>query len=234
MMNKSFKYYAIVWAILLAMFNVVVFAAVSEFGDIADLEASFWIGYVSITIAFLGQLGVGYSAFQAKNLQKTFNNVSLVSICWGGLVTMTIVGTICMAIEDFPKWLAIIVCFVVLGFSAISITKATAAASIVGQIDEKIKVKTFFIKSLTMDAETLMTFAKNDAVKAECKKVYEAVRYSDPMSNDALAGVESQITIKFEALSKAVAADDAVATASAAEDVLILLKDRNNRCKLLK
>ena len=71
-MSKSFKYYAIIWAVLLAMFNVVVFAAVSNYADIADMEASFWIGYVSVTIAFLGQLAVGRSVFQAKNLQKTF------------------------------------------------------------------------------------------------------------------------------------------------------------------
>jgi len=170
-MNKSFKYYAIVWAVLLAMFNVVVFAAVSEFASLEDLEASFWIGYVSVTIAFLGQLAVGHSVFQAKNLQKTFNNLSLVRICWGGLVAMFIVATICMAIEGFPTWIAVIVCFLVLGFSAISLTKAGAAAAMVDKIDENIKVKTFFIKSLTLNAETLQASAKSGAVSVRRMRV---------------------------------------------------------------
>lgn len=233
-MNKSFKYYAGVWAMLLAMFNVITFVLAEEFTGIDSLETGFWIGYLFVTIALLGQLLVGYFVFQAKNMQKTFNQISLVRICWGGLVAMFIVGTFCMAIEDIPEWFAVIACFLVLGFSVISLIKAGAAAGMVGQIDEKIKVKTFFIKSLTADMNTLLACAKSEAVKAECTKVYEAARYSDPMSSDALASVESQITIRFSALSQAVAADNAEAAAAAAAQMLILLTDRNNKCKLLK
>lgn len=233
-MNKSFKYYAGIWAMLFAMFNVVTFILAEEFTGISYLEGTFWIGYLFVTIAFLGQLAVGYFVFQAKNMQKSFYRISLVRICWSSLVTMFIVGTFCMAIEGIPEWIAVIACFLVLGFSVISLTKAGAAAGIVGQIDEDIKVKTFFIKSLTVDADTLLASAKSETVKEECKKVYEAVRYSDPMSSEMLASVESQITIKFASLSQAVAADNAEAVAAAAGEVLILLKDRNNKCKLLK
>ena len=58
---------------------------------------------------------------------------------------------------------------------------------------------------LTIDADTLMAQAKSDGVKAECRKVYEAIRYSDPMSNDALASVEGKISAKFAELSAKVA-----------------------------
>lgn len=233
-MNKSFKYYVGVWAMLLAMFNVVTFVLAEEFTGIDMLGGSFWIGYLFITVAFLGQLAVGHSVFNAKNMQKSFNKLPLVRTCWGGLVAMFIVGTLCMAIEDLPEWLGGIACFLVLGFSFISLTKASAAAGIVDQIDEKVKSQTFFIKSLTVDADTLLASAKSDAVKEECKKVYEAVRYSDPMSSDVLASVESQITVKFATLSDAVAADNAEIVATLANELLILLKDRNNKCKLLK
>ena len=54
------------------------------------------------------------------------------------------------------------------------------------------------------------------------------------MSNDMLSGIESQITIRFAALSNAVANQDAEAVASTAEEVLLLIKDRNNKCRLLK
>lgn len=232
-MNKSFKYYAVIWAVLFAMFNLITFIVADQITGIDCLEGSFWIGFALIVIAFLGQLGVGYSVFGAKNLQKSFYNLPLVRICWGALIAMFIVGVFCMVI-NLAVWFAVILCFVVLGFSVISLTKASAAAGIVEKIDENIKVKTFFIKSLTVDADTLLASAKSDAVKEECKKVYEAIRYSDPMSSDMLAAVESQITIKFAALSNAVAADDAAAVTAAANDMLILVKDRNNKCKLLK
>ena len=83
-------------------------------------------------------------------------------------------------------------------------------------------------------ADTLMAMAKSDVAKAECRKVYEAIRYSDPMSNDALAAVESQITVKFAALSDAVKANEADKVAELANEVCILVGDRNKKCKLLK
>ena len=127
-----------------------------------------------------------------------------------------------------------ILCAIVLAANVLSVIKATAAVSEVERIDEKVKTQTFFIKSLTIDADTLVARAKSEAVKAECKKVYEAIRYSDPMSNDALDSVESQITIKFAELSDAVKADDAEKVAEIANEVVILVGDRNKKCKLLK
>ena len=99
--------------------------------------------------------------------------------------------------------------------------KATAAIDEIERIESKVKTQTFFIKSLTIDADTLKASAKSEAVKAECRKVYEAIRYSDPMSNDALASVESQITVKFAALSDVVQANDPAAVAELANEVIV-------------
>ena len=87
---------------------------------------------------------------------------------------------------------------------------------------------------MTVDAESLIARAKNETIKAECKKVYEAVRYSDPMSNDALSSVESEITIKFSKLSEAVSEDNKENIAEIANEIVILLGNRNKKCRLLK
>lgn len=109
-----------------------------------------------------------------------------------------------------------------------------AAIDEIDRVDTKVKTQTFFIKSLTINADTLMASAKSEAVKAECRKVYEAIRYSDPMSHDALASVESQITIKFAELSEAVKSDNVEKVAELANEVVVLIGDRNKKCKLLK
>lgn len=233
-MKKNFKFYAIVWAILLAIFNIAVFVSPNEAAGMTKFGGAFWSGYIFITLAFIGQLAASYFAFEAKNLQKFFYNIPLIRISWSGLILTLIFGTLCMIIPDLPNWVGIILCFAVLGFNAISLVKANVAGTLVSEIDEKIKVNTFFIKSLTVDADTLMARAKSDAVKAECKKVYEAVRYSDPMSHDALASVESEITVKFAHLNVAVQADDAEKVAELASEVVILVNDRNKKCKMLK
>lgn len=130
--------------------------------------------------------------------------------------------------------MGIILCAIVLGFNIIAVVKATAVIDIASGIDEKVKESTLFIKSLTVDAESLMSRAKSENIKAECKKVYEAVRYSDPMSNDAFASVESDITIKFSKLSEAVISEDSETVVTLADEIIILLGDRNKKCRLLK
>ena len=139
-----------------------------------------------------------------------------------------------MLISPLPYWIGVLVCAIVLAANILSIVKAKAVAVEVETVDKKVKNQTFFIKSLTVDADTLVASAKSEAVKAECCKVYEAIRYSDPMSNDALASVESQITVKFAELSDAVKADNAEKVAEIANEVVILVGDRNKKCRLLK
>ena len=79
-----------------------------------------------------------------------------------------------------------------------------------------------------------MTSVKSDEIFAEAKKVYEAIRYSDPMSSDALASVEAQITIQFHALFEAVEGDDVDLVVAIAKNLTVLIEDRNKKCKLMK
>lgn len=234
-MNKTFRNYAIIWAVLLAMFNVIAFVTPNEMAGMTKFGGAFWAGYIFITIAFIGQLAVAYYAFRAQgNAQKFFYRVPLITISWSGLILTLVFGSACMIIPDMPNWLGVIICFLILGFNVISLAKADAAVELVEKADEKIRNQTFFIRSLIVDAEGLLARAKSEAAKAECKKVYEAVRYSDPMSHSALAFAENEITIKFAKLTEAVGASDDEAVATLAEEMVVLVGDRNKKCKLLK
>ena len=55
---------------------------------------------------------------------------------------MLFVGIICTAVPFIPYWVGIIACLLVLAFSAISVIKATVAADVVSEVDEKIKEQT--------------------------------------------------------------------------------------------
>lgn len=233
-MNKNFKSYLSIWAILFAIFNLVVFLTPNEFAGFNKFGGAFWSGYIFIVIAFIGQLAASFVALKTENLQKLFYKISLVRISYAGLIATLIFGTLCMVIPNLPNWVGIVVCFTILGFNAIAVIKADVAAEEVSKIDDKIKRNTLFIKSLTVDAEGLLARATTDEVKAECKKVYEAVRYSDPMSNDALSAIESQITLKFAEFSSAVTDNNLETVKKTANEVIILLDDRNKKCKLLK
>ena len=232
-MNKKFKYYALIWAILLAVFNVICFITPDETAGMSKFGGAFWAGYIFITIAFIGQLVCAYIALKTDDKTKIFYNIPIIRVSYTGLILTLVFGALCMAIPNLPNWVGIIVCVLVLAFTAIAVIKAKAASDVVENIDKKVKAQTLFVKSITVDAESLLARAATPEAKDACKKVFEAVRYSDPMSNDALAGVESQITLKFNELSEAVSggADN---VKNIADELVILIGDRNKKCKLLK
>ena len=233
-MKKYFKYYAISWAIALVVFNVITFTVTAETVGFEVVAASFWIGYAFITIAFISNLICSLLFFKEENKNKIFLNLPIITISYSALVVSLIVGAVAMAVPSIPYWVGIIVDVLVLAFYAIAILKASAAANIVSDIDKKIKTQTFFIKSLTVDAETLMARAKSDEIKAEAKKVYEAIRYSDPMSSEALASIENKIQNEFNSFDNAVISDDTDLVKSISEELINLINERNKKCKLLK
>ena len=80
-MNKRFRTYAAIWAILFALFNVICFVSSNEMAGVSKLDGAFWNGYIFITLAFIGQLVCSYFAFKAESLQKMFYNIPLITIC---------------------------------------------------------------------------------------------------------------------------------------------------------
>ena len=234
-MKKNFKFYALIWAILLAVWCAVVFLVRPIIpGFVINYDARFWIAFVFIIAAFIGNLVCAYFAFKAENLKKMFLNLPLITVSWSALIAMLVAGSALMLIPNCPAWIAAIVCIVVLAFNAIAIIKAVWAADTVNKIDEKVKAQTSYIKNLTVDTESILARAKSEPVKAECKKVYEAVLYSDPMSNESLSVIEAKITVKVDELASAVGADDAKKVKEIADEIVILVGDRNNKCKALK
>lgn len=226
-MKKTFKSYIGIWAICLLTFNAIAFIIPNE------MKGNFWAGYIFITLAFLGQLFCASIAFKAENATRFFYNFPLISISFFGTVTMLIIAGLTMAIPAIPIWVGIIFCLLILAFSAIAVISAAAAGETVAKIDETIKAKTLFIKMLTADAAALMARAQTDEAKEITKKVYEIIRYSDPMSNDALGSIEAQITLRFKEFEAAIG-DQGEGAAALGEELILLVEDRNAKCKLLK
>ena len=95
-------------------------------------------------------------------------------------------------------------------------------------------MNTSFIKNITVDAQNIMERAKSDAIKTECKKVYEALRYSDPMSCSELESVERQLTTKMADFAIVVDKDDVENAMLISNDIVTLSRERNNKCRSLK
>lgn len=233
-MRKGFQNYGIVWLLAVVLFNVIAFAIPSTV-MINKFEASYWVGYVFVMVAFIGQAICSYIFFEdSDNPNKVFLNLPIITISYSALTVSTIAGILCMIIPFIPVWFSAIVCMFIFVIYMAAIAKAKTSGEIVSEIDNKVKEKTLFIKSLTIDLETLEMKAKNADIKKEVSKIKDVCRYSDPMSSSALNGVESQITMRFSALETAVENNDCFTVKNICEEMNVLLADRNKKCKLLK
>lgn len=228
-MNRSFKSFSICWAILVVMFNIIVFTIPGGWST-----GAFWLGYIFIMLAFVGQLFCGMFSFKDENSQKLFYKVPVISVSVASTIASIACGTIFMASPLFPTWIGVILCVLILGFSAIIILSAQAATDYIGGIDDKVREKTFLIKSLTIDLNELMLRTKDSTSSAALKKLYDSVRFSDPMSDENLSDIETQITATIEKLTKAVADADSNEVVRLSEETMILVNRRNQKCKMLK
>lgn len=221
-MKKNFRYYIVIWAIALVLY-IAVSLVVPECN---------YAALIITALAFAAQLGCAYFAFKPAQLSKVFYNIPIIRISYIGVIVTAVAG-ILFALLPVSPFIGTFICLAVFLFTVISVLKANAASELVSDVDEKVKAQTLFVKSLTADAESLLAHATTPEAKEACKKVFEAVRYSDPMSNDALAGVESQITLKFSEFSNAVTTG-ADSIDALANEFVILVGDRNKKYKLVK
>ena len=233
-MKKGFKSYALCWTVLLALFNLICFVTPAEWYGFNKFGGAFWAGYACITLAFAGQLVCAYSALRAENVKKLFYRLPLITVSYAGLILTLVFGGLCMAIPDVPNWAGILACAVVLAFTAVAVIKASAAADLVERADGKIEAQTRFIKNLAAETGMLATRAGSEEAKAACREVYEAVRYSDPVSDAALSETEGRIAAQLDALKVAVHACDEDKIKAAAGEMLSLIKERNAKCRALK
>ncbi len=230
-MNKNFKYYVAAWTVLVIIFNVIVFVTPAAFGT-SKFDGTFWSGYVLIVFALIGQLVCAYFAFKVKSKEQFFLKLPLITISYSSLILSFVVGTAFAFIPNIPNWVGIILCTLILGFTAISVIKASAAADLVNETGTCEKKKMAFIRAKTIESENLMARAQDEDTKTMCNKVYEALRYSDPMSSETLLDVETEISKEFAAFASAVKNGENVS--ELAENLLALICDRNRMCKALK
>ena len=233
-MKKYFKNYLIIWLIVLTAFNAVAFLIPAATGT-EKYTASFWIAYALITLGLIGQLYCTYRAFsKGTTKERMFLNLPLITISRSGLIVLAIVGLLFMLVPKLPGWIAAVVSIIVTAFYAIAVAKAETAAGIVEETGKKTKEKTQQIKLMIVEAEAILVKAKSETIKAECRKVYEALRYADPVSSEVLDDIEAELENKLEVFGELTEKADEKEIQSAAEEFIQLINKRNSQCKTLK
>lgn len=228
-MKRLFRHYAIIWLIVLVVINIVLFATPLAVEN--KFTPNFWLGYSLMTVICIFQFI--FDMLRSDEPEKVFYDIPLMKAARKAFIEIFIAGLICVFVPFLPTWAGILICALALTLSAIGFLSVRGAISAVKEIGERVKEKSSFIRSLTVDAEILLSKAAPE-IKDKVKEVFEAVRYSDPMSREELKIVEAQITLKFSEFSSAVSDGNFEKVQSTAQELLSLLSERNKKCKILK
>ena len=221
-MKKKVMAYSVL-GIVFALFNVLAFVIPTE------KTATFWITYAFSVVAFGLQIGIWNFAFKgAETLKSKFLGIPLISVGARYLVVQVIAFAVFMAFPFLPSWIPIVVCSVILGIFAICLIGTETGREEINRVEEKVEKKVFYIKSLQVDVELLAESENNPEIKAELLKLADKIRFSDPMSSDALTEVEETIANKIVELKT----DENKLAVIAAMSTLIA--ERNQKAKILK
>ena len=234
-MKKTFKYFALIWLVSLVIFNAVTFIVPAEIAGINSFEQpTFWVAYAFICVALIGQLVSTLLVCSKDTLEKVFLNIPVLKLGYSAMAISVLIGLVFMVVPVIQAWIGALVCIIIMAMYIIACVKSMAAANIVSGKTESVKSQTAFIKMAVIEAENLMTRAKTAEIRAEIKKVYEALRYSDYVSTSELVKIEVHIEDHLAQLKIAVENEDLEMVQTETNELLLLIKERNSKCKATK
>lgn len=211
--------------VLFIVFNVIAFLIPSE------LTMTFWVAYIFTIVMFGIQIYMWLSFFE-KNPEATskFYRIPVLSVCNKYLIIQIIVFLVFKFLPMLPLWVNIVVNVLVLAWALIGFITLSGAADYITAIDDKIKPKVSYIKSLQVEIELLAMDSTEIETKEILVELEEKLKYSDPMSDASVTELEEKISQNIVIMKKS----DDEAKKKIAKDTIRLLEERNKRCKLCK
>lgn len=215
--------------VVVGIYNVCVFMLVNEYTNL------FWISYIFTWIAFLSCIVVLFlSGWNLDTKRDGFLGLPM-SICCGSYVLLQLIaGSICMFLEVSFKGAFLIQIILFAFFLLVSFGTAAGQERIL-ETEMSVQENTDFIRNLTMNAENLYYAEMDMGKKNELKKLYEAIRYSDPVSSTSeICLMDEQINEVYCLVHENVEKESTEALQKNVKKILDLLKKRNTLCKLSK
>jgi len=220
--NKAWS--IVIALILLIVFNVVMFILPLEHG------VMFWMGYSFETFSAVFLLSTTLLLLNKSDINDKFYRLPVWYVGWLYFVIQTVLSVKQMTSLEFPYTFGIIGDVVLAGVACILLILTFAAGQEINKSENEIDKKVFYIRNVRTDIELLNV--KDTKATDAINKLAELVRFSDPMSHSQLCDIEQKISEKFYVLKDNV--DDPRTVVAVCNDMQQLLKERNEKCKILK
>lgn len=226
------RFYAIL-AIVFVLFSVIAFAILFR------NDFTFWVSYAFSAVAILLQVYAWPKAFdfEGHDVKSKFYGFPIARVSTIYLAVQLIASLIFMVLgKAFPfvGRISAIVGVLLLGLTLIGLISVGAARDEVVRQETVKKTRTDIMKTLQVRSQTVASLCSDPEAKKALQHLAEEIRYSDPVSNDALAASEAKIAEMLDTLQSAVADGRFSEIPDLCKNTEILLEERNKLCKLTK
>ena len=192
--TKNTVAFGLIYVILLGVFNLLVFTISKSRNDV------FWLSYGFMTLAFVVQIVSMFMSFKSADVETAFFGIPLASFSVFYLGAELVIGALFMIFQMASLTLALVIQVLVLAVFLIIAIISLLSRDTVQQISDNVKEHVSNLKSVLVDIEMLMDGCTDPELKASLRKLSETVKYSDPISNEAVADVEQRIMRKISEL----------------------------------
>lgn len=221
-MQNAVKGY-LVLGLLFVILSVIAFALPTEKTD------SFWTAYVFTALAFILQIPLWKHSIGKKvSVKSKFFGISAVYLGVLYLIIQIIILAVVLLIPTIQLWLTVVIDTVPLCLSLVLIISTFAGRDEIERVEAKAQSKVTFIRQLQSEVELLMQSETDPDVKAELNRLADTIRYIDPMSNDKLHDLETEV------MSLIIGLRHSGNKLQDVKRISSLLDERNSKCAILK
>jgi hypothetical protein len=228
-MKKNQMRGLIALAIIAVVYSVIVFVVPLNKGGV------FWLSYL---FTLLSIVAVGFAAYSAYcrggDAKSKFYGFPIAKIGIVYFIVQLVLGIVFMCISVAPIWLPVVLYIVLLAAAALGFIATDAVREEIERQDAKLKNDVSAMRALQSKANSLPGLCRDDETRRAVEKFAESLRYSDPVSSDAIQDAEMELAACVAELEKAIVDGDNASAQTLCTKAEALLTERNRLCKLEK
>lgn len=219
---------AVIYAVLIGVFNILVFTIFQTRTNV------FWISYGFMTLSFVVQIVSILLSIKTTDAETAFYGIPLASLSVYYLCAALGTGLLFMIFQETGAVLALVIQILILAIFLMVAVIALMARDTVQEISDNIKENVSALKSVVVDIEMMGESCEDPEVKTALRRLSETVKYSDPITNEAVADVEQRIMRKVSELRLSLDDHHTADAIQACKDMERLYVERNKKLALSK
>jgi hypothetical protein len=196
----------------------------------------FWVSYLFTLAAIVGQAAVWKYAWNSDNsLRSKFYGLPVIVVGTVYLVVQLVAGILFMLVAKWiPSWIPVVLYVIALGGMLIGCIAADITRNEAERIEEEQIRDTSFMKQMYAEVSVLSVPDSEKELSHTLETLKDILKYSDPVSAEALEGVEEKMRQTLRLLQTALTEKVYEKAGEYTEQLIEEAKARNAQCKINK